>query len=975
MVAVPGGISANTCGGTVVDTTSGAITDGDLGFRLNGGAIPPNGRCTITVVIRTSDSTTPQLQNNRNNAIAANAVTTTQAITNSAFNLNIRVERGVEVAKSFTPATILAGGTSTLSIVIRNYNMASIPSAGLTDTFPSGITGVSFGTSTVACGGPTVNVTAANVVISNATLAAAPNANASGASTCTITAVVTAPTAGAPVNSIPAGTLTGGFTYPVANATLTVNNPPGAVGGTKAFTPNSVPQDGTSLLTLTLSNSAAVSATNTSFTDNLLSTMGTSITLAATPAPTNSCGGVLTANPGSTSFSLSGGVIPGNTGTCVITLPVVVAGNATPGTRINTIPVGSLTTSLGTNTAVITGNLIISADISVAKVFSPATTAQTGSALLSITLSNAAGGPNAAITTFTDLLSSMGTGISIRAAPVPTNTCGGTLNAVPGSTTISLTGGTITAGGNCVITVPVAISPTAVAGARTNTIPAGALVTDQGNNPANATAALTLANALTLTKAYSPTTIGPSQVARLTLTFVHANGAEAFTGMAVTDALPAGHTVATPPNVFNNCGGTTVANAGSASFSISGAGMPLGANTCTFAVDIQSPAGTGTVANTIATGSVTTAQGVTNNAAATANLTRSAGTPVTLNKSFTPTNINGGASAVLQVLITNPNAFVLTNVALRDAMPTGMSVFTIPNASTTCTGGVVTATPGSNSFALSGATVPASGNCTFQANVTSVAGGNSINTIPVGTLTSAQSVTNNNSPSATLQVLFNINVGKEFQPVITQAGQTSLLVVTIYNSNTTTVAGFVTATMVDTLPAGLEIASATASTNCGTGTVSDSAGGALGAGDAGFRLNGGSFVASSQCSVIVQVRTTPANATGSYVNTIGASTLVTVGGATNPTAAIATVTFLANPAIVKSFNPTSIAAGGISTLTFTVTNPNSAALLPGGLTNASFTDTLPAGLSTQAPGPPAVPVWGRAATVSVPVKRCCPSAA
>jgi len=948
--AVPGGITANTCGGTIVDTTSAAISDGDLGFRLNGGALGPNASCTITVVVRTSNSTTPQFQNGINNAIAAGAVTTTQAITNSAFNFNIRVERGAEVLKNFAPGTILAGGTSTLTIQLRNYNLATIPNASVTDTFPAGITGVSFGAAT-GCGvAPTVNVTPASVVISNATLAVAPNANANGPSSCNITVVVTAPAAGAFNNTIPAGTMTGGFTYAAANATLTVNNPPNAVTGTKGFSPGSTPQDGTSLLTITLSNSAVVSATNTAFTDNLLTTMGVSVSIAITPAPTNSCGGVLTATPGATSFNLAGGVI-GPTGSCVISVPVVVASNALPGLRVNTIPAGAISTSLGTNTVAISGNLTISADISVSKAFSPAAgVPQTGSSLLSITLTNAVGGPNAAITSFTDLLSTMGTGISIRAAPAPTNTCGGALSAVAGSTTISLTGGTITAGGNCVITVPVAISPTAVAGARTNTIPAGALVTDQGNNPAAATANLTLVNALTLTKAYSPTTIGPSQVSRLTVTFAHANGALAFTGMGVTDVLPAGHTVATPPNVFNNCGGTTVANATSGSFSISGAGLPVGPTSCIYAVDIQSPAGTGTVANTIASGSVTTAQGVTNNAAATASLTRAAGLPVTLNKNFTPTNISGGASSVLSVLITNPNAFPLTSVALRDAMPAGMSVFTVPNPSTTCAGGVVTATPGSSSFAVTGATVPASGNCTFQANVTSVVGGNSINTIPVGTLTSAQSVTNNNSPSATLQVLFNINVGKEFQPVITQAGQTSLLVVTIYNSNTTTIAGFVTATMVDTLPAGLEIASATSSTTCG-GTVADNAGGPLGAGDAGFRLNGGSFGASSQCSVRVQVRTNPANATGTYVNTIGASTLQTVGGATNPTPASASVTFLANPDIIKSFNPTSIAAGSVSTLTFTLVNPNSAAQIPGGLTNARFTDTLPAGLSTLAPGP------------------------
>lgn len=949
VIAVPGGITSNSCGGTTVNTLSGAIADGDLGFRLNGGAIPPSGSCTIVVVVRTANSTTSQQVSGITNTISAAAVTTTQGITNSAFNVAVRVERGVTLTKAFLPASIVAGGTSLLTITLNNFNLASIPSAGLTDTFPVGVSGVSFVAASAGCGAPTVAVTSPNVVVSNITLGAAPSATANGGTACTVQLVVTAPSAGSFPNSIPAGTLPGGFVYAIANATLTVTNPPGAVGGTKGFTPNSVPQDGTSLLTVTLSNSSLASATSTVFTDNLLSTMGVSITIAVTPAPTNSCGGVLTANPGSTSFSLSGGLIPG-TSTCVITLPVVVAGNAAPGLRINTIAAGAVSSSLGTNTAAISGNLTITADISVTKAFNPVTTAQTGSSVLTITLTNAPGGPNAGITSFTDLLSTMGLGITIRAAPAPTNTCGGTLSAVAGSTTISLAGGTIIAGGNCVLTVPVAVAPNAVAGARTNTISAGALVTDQGNNPAAATANLTLVNALSLTKAYSPSTVGPSQVSRLTLTFVHTAGADPFTGMGVTDALPTGHIVATPPNVFTNCGGTASAIAGSVGFSLTGASMPGGANTCIFAVDIQAPAGTGTVANTVPLGGVTTTQGVTNPAAATANLTRSVGTPVSLNKSFTPPNVSGGASSVLSVLITNPNAFALTNIFLSDAMPAGMTVFNIPNASTTCALGLVSAISGANSFSISGATVPASGNCTFQANVTSVTGGNSINTIPVGTLTSAQSVTNQNSPSATLQVLFNLNVGKDFNPVVTQAGNTSLLTVTIYNSNTTTVAGLTTNTLVDLLPSGLVIDNATSSNACG-GTVLDSAGGALGSGDLGFRLDGGSFAAGSQCAITVIVRTSPAGATGSFVNNIAPSALNTVGGATNPTPANATVTFLANPTGSKAFNPSSMAAGAVSTLTFTLGNPNSALLLPAGLTSVRYTDTLPAGLSIVIPGP------------------------
>lgn len=952
-VAVPGGVSSNSCGGAVTDSGGGALGDGDLGIRLTGGTLAASGSCSVTFVIRTANTTTPQTQNGQNNTIAIGSVTTAQGISNAAeLTVGIRIERGVAVAKAFAPATIITGGTSLLTISISNFNLASIANAGLTDTFPVNVTGVTLGSVTAAtCGAPTVSVTGPRVVVSNATLAGAPNPDANGASVCNISAVVTSAVAGVYPNTIPAGSFTGGFTYGAANQNLTVNNPPASIGGAKNFVPGNIPQDGTSLLTLTLTNSGATAASNTAFTDNLL-TMGGSITVALTPLPTNSCGGTLTATPGGTSFSLVGGTIPAASN-CVITVPVVAASNAATGGRTNSIPAGSVSTSLGTNSAVINGVLTINADINAAKVFAPNSVPQTGSSVLTITLSNAAGGPNAAITSFTDSLATAGAGITIRAAPAPTNTCGGTLSAVAGSTTISLTGGVITAGGNCQLTIPVDIAANAVAGARTNTINAGALVTDQGNNPNNATANITIVNALTISKAYNPATVGPSQVSRLTVTIAHAAGAVAFSGMAVTDTLPAGHTVANPANVFNICGGTVTANPGSATFALAGGGLPEGASTCTFAVNIQSPAGTGTVANTIPIGSVTTTQGVTNAAAATANLTRSAGLPVTLNKNFTPPNITGGASSVLLVSISNPNAFPLTNVALSDRMPAGMTVFGIPNASTTCAGGAVVAVAGSNTFSLNSATVPASGACTFQANVTSVVGGNSINTIPVGTLTSAQSVTNDNSPSATLQVLFNLNVGKAFLPVVTQAGLTSTLIVTVYNSNTATIAGFVTASVVDILPAGppgLEIANATSSTTCG-GTVVDSNGGALGAGDLGFRLNGGSFGASSQCDITVQVRTVPAGSTGSFVNTIPASTVRTNVGATNPTPAVATVTFVANPTLLKAFNPVSVIPGALSTLTFTLGNPNAAALFPGGLSNASYTDTLPAGLSIFAPGP------------------------
>jgi uncharacterized repeat protein (TIGR01451 family) len=961
VIAVPGGISSNSCGGTVLNTATLAISDGNSGLRLTGGSIANNASCSVTVVVRSLNSTAFQ-NGNVTNSINAGSVSTSLGVTNTAaLTQAITVQRGVQVTKSFTPNTIVAGGTSTLLIRLSNFNLNSIAGAGLTDTFPAGIQGVSFNGASAGCTvAPTVNVTAASVVVSGATIGGAPNPNANSSTNCDITVTVTGLLpAGGKVNSIPAGTLTGGFTYAAGNATLTVNNPPPSLSGAKAFSPTTVTQAGTALLSLTLRNIALVTATSVDFTDSL-TTMGGSITVAASPAPTNGCGGVLVANFGSSSFSLTGGEIPpapslGLTGTCVITVPVVVAANAAAGVRTNSIAAGSVTSSLGTNSAVISGSLTVTGNVTVAKAFSPATVPQTGASLLTITLSNSSGGPATAITSFVDNLTTMGAGntITIAATPAALTNCGGTLSAVAGSRTISMTGGSIPDGGSCQIIVPVEVAARVTAGAKTNTINAGGLVTSEGINSAAATANLTVSNALGVTKGFNPSVIGPGELTRLTVTVTHALGALAFTGMDITDSLPAGHTVSTPANSFNSCGGTLTANPGSTTISLTGGGLPAGATTCSFSVDIVAPTGTGSSINTITAASIQTDQGVTNAAAATATLQRTGGTLATLNKDFTPANIEAGQSSVLRVLIINPNTYPLTAVSLTDAMPAGMIVAPVPSPSTTCGAGVVSGASGSSSFTLTNGTVPArvsliDGTCSFQIRVTSSVGGNSINTLAAGTMTSAQSVTNNNSPSATLQVLFNLNIDKAFTPTVTQVGQTATLTVFVYNSNTTTVAGL-NPSLTDNLPSGLELAGAGSSNTCG-GSVTDGAGGALNAGDTSFRLNNGNFGAGSSCAFSVVVRSVSPTATGSFVNSIPSGALATVSG-TNPTGASATLSFLSTPIVTKAFTPVSTVPGAITTLTFTLSNPNSATLTPGGLTNAAFTDVLPSGVAVYSPGP------------------------
>jgi conserved repeat domain len=551
---------------------------------------------------------------------------------------------------------------------------------------------------------------------------------------------------------------------------------------------------------------------------------------------------------------------------------------------------------------------------------------------LTITLSNSAG-LNAAITSFTDNLTTMGTGFTVASSPAATTTCGGSLGAVPGGTSITLSGGSIPAGGNCTIVVPVAVAPNASTGTRTNTIAAGALVTDQGSNAFAAAANLAVSQAAAVAKSWNPTTVLSGGISRLTITISHANGAIAFTNMGLTDLLTSmgtGFVVAATPNVFNNCGGTVTAAAGTTSIVLAGGSLGTGATSCQIRVDVQTPpAGApGNYRNRIVANNLSTAEGFTFNGNADANLTLQAAPAVTLNKAFTPVVSNGGAPSVASITIANnrPGAIALANVGLVDLLPANVEVYSVPAATFTgagCSGATISAVPFATQIGISGASIGANSTCTLSVNVTAYVDGNHVNQIPVSTLTSAQGVTNDNAPSATLTILRNVNVAKSFSPNTVEVGGSSTLTIRISNTNTVprTLAD---PGLVDTLPLGVTVTAAPApSTTCSGATVDAPAGGGT------VTVRNGSLAASTSCTVTVPVTV---GATGTYVNTIPANTLVTLEGSSNPDPAVDTLRAVAKPTITKAFSPASIPAGGTSTITFTLSNPNNGTLLPGGLT-------------------------------------------
>ena len=181
------------------------------------------------------------------------------------------------------------------------------------------------------------------------------------------------------------------------------------------------------------------------------------------------------------------------------------------------------------------------------------------------------------------------------------------------------------------------------------------------------------------------------------------------------------------------------------------------------------------------------------------------------------------------------------------------------------------------------------------------------------------------------------SISKAFAPSSISAGGVSTLTITL--SNPEAMPSTLTAPLVDNLPAGITIAALpNVSTTCGgTGAPLATPGGSSVTLPAGRTIP-----ANGSCTLIVNVTGTVA---GSYINIIPIGALQTnTGNNLAPATATLLITQLVVPSISKAFAPSSISAGGVSTLTITITNPQAA---PSTLT-APLIDNLPAGVTIAA---------------------------
>jgi len=916
-------------------STGSAPTVADAGILWTGGTIRYGGGvagvCTINFWAKLPESAAAGMS--FDNTLPIGLITGTgpegAVINTDSDNAVVSYLDKVAVGKGFGPSSIPQGGISTLSLTLYNRTLAPLTGISLTDTLPAGVTLAANPSPTNSCGGTLQAFPSdSQIILSGGGVAKRPDE--SQESSCVITVQVTGTGLGSYTNTIHPGDFsdTQGLAIP-ANVTAVLNIGTGLTG-TKSFTPTQVDSGGVARVTVTVSNSFNSRQTNISVDDN---SFGAGLTVANPANASTNCPGypTLIVNPGETRARLLGTAL--NAGvSCDFSFDVAASGAYTSWS--NTIPAGKIASAEGlSNTSAIVATLYqTAAQLSINKSFSPVLIAGGAPSVLQFDIANTSLNLIAHKAGFTDMLPE---GMEVYAAPNASTTCiGGTVAAIAGDNKIILSGATLAAGSSCKVYVTTTSSKFLNL---TNTIPAGSALSQEGyTNPAAASATLSTLQGVEIMKRFSPQYIIPGGVSRLHLQLIntfdpYAPTPMTLTGAAVSDALPSGVLVAPTPNAGTTCaGGTVTASPGGSSVALSGATLPTG-TTCLVSVDVVA-ASLGSYDNFVPVGSLSNDQLITNHTSAHALLYVVA--KPTLSKSFGSATRNPGGSNRLTVTVSNGSSVQLTGMALTDTLPAGLAIASSPGASGSCTNGIVSASPGGTSLALTGATLPAGGSCSFSADVVGGSPGSYINSIDAGRLVTDQGLSNEGSVTASMTVNNAPFVTKAFSPVSITSGGTSTLTITLGNPDAVN-AITLSAAFVDALPGHVTVAATPNITKSCPGAVTAAAGSST------VSYPAGATIPAAGCSISVDVTSSTA---GTHTNTVAGGQLST-GAGTNPDPAYASLAVgagaLVPPTNAASFERSPIFVGETSRLTITLGNPNSS-----GLTlSSTFTDALPGGVS------------------------------
>ncbi|MEE2635201.1 hypothetical protein DD556_17600 [Phaeobacter sp. JL2872] len=917
-----------------VSETTGALT-------FNGGPHQTEGTysCTLTAAV-TGDapgsygsSTELQTRNAFGGAIATDDAY-------AALIVNTPPVNGINLIKSFDVTRANVGDTVTLSFSLTNTDTLNDASGiSFTDDLDAMLSGlaVTGALPSDPCGNGSTLSGSSTLTLSGGNLAARGN--------CSFSVDVLIPagaSSGTYTNTTDAVTATlGGSPYTGSAATTTLkvygedSTPPTF---TKEFTDDPVAPGDTVTINYVLTNPSSTTAiSDIAFSETLNSPEGTSVSSGTGGV----CGGSLTAVPefsGGFTLSFSGGSLAAGA-SCTIPVTLLLDSATAPGDYATTT--GTLTATSGggnVSTAGASDTLTVQggANLSLVKSFDDDYAQAGADTGLSFTITSAAESTSTVTDiSFTDDLDAMLSGTTFSS--LTSDTCGGTLT---GTSTLSYSGGTLDPGDSCTIALDITI-PGGASGVKTNTtstlLATASTANDTTAAAASDTISVLVAQPLTLSASFDITDPLPGDEITLTYTLTNPDSSYTYSNISFSDSYTSALSTmaASSLPIAGFCGGGTATGTTQGVFS----GMSLApGESCDIPAILSVPAGAAdgdysTVSSFVSAS--LNGSGVTFD-----KLTASFGIDtglISMAKAFSTSPVAAGDTVDVSYTLTNlSSSSALTGLTFTDDLDAALSGLVATGLPTSTCGGTLS---GTSTVSFSGGSLAAGDSCTITATL-SVPGGAATGSY-TGTTSAAAGLAGTvavsgvgASAALTVQSAVAPSFSKSISPAgIPQGGSSTLTYVITNNDSSNAISNLRFTDDLDAVLSGLEVSNGTGSDLCGTGSVVS--------GTSEVVLSGGSLAASASCTITLTVDVPQAAALGSYTST--ASTL-TEGGSYSAAAASAAFTVEPAPSFAKAFTPTSVALGGVSTLTFTIDNSASAIAA----TALDFTDNLPAGMEMAA---------------------------
>jgi hypothetical protein len=816
---------STTCGGSIAlstfPATSGTATASGL-------TLPANGSCTVTLTVSDPNATAVTVTGN----LAISAISDTQGITSDTAisDTSKFVSGNPSLGLSFSPSTVIAGATSSLSVSIANNSTSPLTSVGFIDTLPTYMTLASTPAATLTnCGSGTVSGGGSGTfTLSAATVAAATTlGNSTSASTCTVTVTVNTSASATSTLNDTISSITDAQSLAAQSSSSNLRIATTEFTASNSFNSNSTPRDTPQQVSLQFTNTTSSPLTNGSFTDNLpQSPVSMLYYTSYTPRLSSGCsGGTIASSSGNTVVSGTGIGIAANS-SCTVTFEVyLVTGGLPVQTDTNTLAAGAVSFTDGSSNVVTTSSPT-SDVLSTGPTFSVSNFSSSASGLAGqpLTVTGKISDNNApssvidtnVVATFTLNSTSSPHKLWLASSPNVTISGGGTCtnltaNASANAESFTVTGSSLNTA--CTVTYNVVNEGTISGASASYGTGTNSYSSTENNGTSTSTSSKTATfytTSLLVNDLFTPDSVSSGATATEKVT-LDVNGVSSLTkteadGVTFAQTLPTNVTFAASPNITYSSGcqqtGQTsplyVISGTKITFSnISLLASGMTPTDCNVTFDVTSES-LGNATSTVAAGSVTSMSGATNASAASASLSVVAG--VALQNTFLTSSLAIGDVDYVRLVIINSSSGTLNAGTLSDTLPSNLVLASTTAQPSTqsgdpaACGGTLTGTVGSGSFSLAGMSVAGAasssspGQCVRYVQVTAAstaAPGTVSNSIAPDALTIGGL---QNAAAATAAVMLtaapNVTLSQAFTPVSITANGVAQLLITIGDSGT-----------------------------------------------------------------------------------------------------------------------------------------------------------------------------------------------